>query len=377
MKNLIYSKETASLMDAFSALACRVSRGRCYPSDRPEDLDEAALQLGDIAGDPFRTDMFRILQSYAFKASADKTQVFDHHASDRRLINRQKHSFEVAFLASEICRFLGLNENLAIAIALGHDVGYPPLGSIGVETISRAAGQKFHHALMSATVLQAVERQGAGWNLSYEVLQGIEHHSFGKKQLAFPEGLSQEARVVAIVDKFAFVFGDPQDALTVGHFKGKEELPEDFFFFGSSKLERWRSCLRALVLESVEKGEVSFAESPEAERFNRLREWAYDGFYAVYDHGVRREMIKEEMASAFAWFQEALAESGYSPFLAFALLTDTEAWKLARFARAGITPLWRRMKALPGLHDLQGVLPAFQPDPFESLVLPEKFIRWE
>jgi dGTPase len=376
-KNLIHCPETASLANALSPLACRFSRGRLYPADRIDDFDEAALQLGQIAGDPFRADMFRILQSYVFKTSTDKTQVFDGHAYERRLINRQKHAFEVAFLASEACRFLGLNENLAIAIALGHDVGYPPLGSIGVETISRAAGRKFHHAIMSATALQAIERQGAGWNLSYEVPHGIEHHSFGKKQLDFPATLSQEARIVAIADKFAFVFSDPQDALTVGYFKDHQELPDEFFFFGSSKLERWRSCLRALAQESAEKGEVSFSESIEAERFNRLREWAYDDFYAVYDHKDRREGIKVEMAAAFAFFQEALAESGHNPFLAFALLSDSEAWKLARFARLGVTPLERRVSGFLGLHDLKSIPPAFQPDPFESLVVPERFIKWE
>ena len=170
----------------------------------------------------FQCDRDRILHSKSFRRLAHKTQVFlapegDHYRT--RLI----HSLEVAQVARSIARPLGLNEDLTEAIALGHDLGHTPFGHVGERALSHAiacwrgldpdapeARRLFAHNEQSARIVELLERDGAGLNLTREVVDGIRCHT-GSLRASTPEG-----RVVALADRIAYVCHDIDAAARAG-----------------------------------------------------------------------------------------------------------------------------------------------------------------
>lgn len=343
MKKLITDLVPHKYAGALSDLAFNGNNtiGRLWVNGAWASPVDENFYVSATAANPFWLDKYRILRSNAFLVSRKKTQAFLDHLHDQRLSNRQKHAFEVAFLAGEVCSFLGLNSILAEAIALGHDVGYPPFGSIGVQVLRDVSGKNFKHAGMSVIVLQGVENGGRGWNLSYETAIGISNHSFGKGKFEFNPSLSLEARVVAVVDKFSFVFGDIQDAFMIGYFKHQEDVPADYFYFGPDKFARWQTCIAAFIQESVEKGTISFCDSDVAKRFNDLRIWSYECFYGKIDREEPRTKAYAELLSGFNFLQACARDNSgkrFDPFLIFPLMTDTEAKLFAGYAQKGKTP---------------------------------------
>jgi dGTPase len=157
--------------------------------------------------DPFRTcfevDRDRILHSKAFRRLSYKTQVFVGPRDHQR--TRLTHSLEVAQIARAIARAVGLNSDLAEAIALGHDCGHGPGGHIAEEVMSEYLGERFHHASFGAEVVLAP------LNLCQETLDGVAHHSWDRQPPRTPEG-----EVVAWADRIAYLSHDLQDALEVG-----------------------------------------------------------------------------------------------------------------------------------------------------------------
>ncbi|MHB1017360.1 MAG: deoxyguanosinetriphosphate triphosphohydrolase [Coriobacteriia bacterium] len=173
--------------------------------------------------DPYRTcyqrDRDRILHCKAFRRLSHKTQVFlapegDHYRT------RLTHTLEVAQIARSVARALRLNEDLTEAIALGHDLGHTPFGHIGESALSDALGEArethadapypFHHNLQSLRIVEKLEYEGKGLNLTWEVRDGIRCHT-GKKRASTLEG-----QIVAIADRVAYVNHDIDDALRAG-----------------------------------------------------------------------------------------------------------------------------------------------------------------
>src|SRR3712207_811522 len=143
------------------------SKGRA----RPEPLDETRPI--------FQHDRDRIIHSKAFRRLAGKTQVFlapegDHYR------NRMTHTLEVAQIARTITRALRLNESLTEAIVMGHDLGHTPFGHAGEKVLAKLMPDGFHHVKQSLRVVDQLERDGAGLNLTHEVRDGILKHSKGK-----------------------------------------------------------------------------------------------------------------------------------------------------------------------------------------------------
>ena len=197
--------------------------------------DESAGRLVPEEPDELRTcyqrDRDRILHSKSFRRLANKTQVFlapegDHYRT------RLTHTLEVAQIARDIARPLGLNEDLTEAIALGHDLGHTPFGHageralraamaghLGIDPRSSAAEELFRHNEQSVRVVSHFERDGRGLNLSREVLDGIRCHA-GSLRASTLEG-----RVVAKADRIAYVTHDIDDAERAGLLT-EEMLPE-------------------------------------------------------------------------------------------------------------------------------------------------------
>jgi dGTPase len=174
----------------------------------------------------FQRDRDRILHSKAFRRLMHKTQVFiaprgDHYRT------RLTHTLEVAQIARTICRALRLNEDLAEAIALGHDLGHPPFGHEGEEALDKAYRKydpeaRFRHYEQSLRVVEVLERDGQGLNLTYEVLDGIGYHSKGQADLSLEPDDEEhlpstlEGQVVRIADRIAYVNHDLDDAFRAG-----------------------------------------------------------------------------------------------------------------------------------------------------------------
>ena len=161
----------------------------------------------------FQRDRDRIIHSKAFRRLKDKTQVFltprgDHYRT------RLTHTLEVAQIARTISRSLCLNEDLTEAIALGHDLGHTPFGHAGERAINKICPLGFRHSKQSVRVVQILEKNGRGLNLSVEVLDGIEKHGMSSK----PSTL--EGQVVRLSDKIAYMHHDMDDALRAGILTG-------------------------------------------------------------------------------------------------------------------------------------------------------------
>jgi dGTPase len=188
---------------AFSA----VSRGR----DRPDPEDDMRPA--------FQRDRDRILHCKAFRRLQGKTQVFlaprgDHYR------NRLTHTLEVAQVARSIARALRLNEMLVEAICMGHDLGHTPFGHAGERVLGEMLEGGFHHAVQSLRVVEVLEAEGRGLNLTAEVRDGILRHSKGRGNVLMKgsgaKALTLEAEVVRIADIVAYVNHDLDDAVRGG-----------------------------------------------------------------------------------------------------------------------------------------------------------------
>ncbi len=175
----------------------------------------------------FQRDRDRILHTKAFRRLKHKTQVFlaplgDHFAT------RLTHTLEVAQIARTISRALNLNEDLTEAIALGHDLGHTPFGHLGEEVLDQLSPQGFRHSQQSLRIVDILEKDGQGLNLTWEVRQGILHHSKPRGDFladgAMPEGLTLEAQVCRLADALAYLNHDIDDALRAGVIQ-EEDLP--------------------------------------------------------------------------------------------------------------------------------------------------------
>ncbi|HEV3319304.1 MAG TPA: deoxyguanosinetriphosphate triphosphohydrolase [Solirubrobacteraceae bacterium] len=236
---LTIAREDASL----SPLAAR-----SYPALRAREEPDCALRT------PFQRDRDRIVHSKAFRRLTHKTQVFvapegDHYRT------RLTHTLEVTTISRTVARALALNEDLTEAIGLGHDLGHPPFGHIGEEVLDRCLrerfGGSFRHYEHSLRVVDELERDGAGLNLTEQVRDGIARHS-GR---ADPPG-TLEGRIVRLIDRVAYINHDIDDALRAGLLR-EDELPGDpIAVLGDSGSSRIDTLVHDLVEHSARAGDI-------------------------------------------------------------------------------------------------------------------------
>jgi dGTPase len=220
--------------------------------------------------DPIRTewqrDRDRILHSKAFRRLKHKTQVFispefDHYRT------RLTHTLEVTQIARTVARALRLNEDLVEAIGMGHDVGHAPYGHVGEEALDQAyrrhdSKARFRHYEHSLRIVDELERDGQGLNLTWEVRDGILHHSKGKADLLAGESLdlwlgrgkpaTLEGQIIRICDRVAYVNHDIDDAIRAGVIT-EEELPRDYLaVLGERHASRITAMVTAIIEASSE-----------------------------------------------------------------------------------------------------------------------------
>ncbi len=174
----------------------------------------------------FQRDRDRIIHSKAFRRLKHKTQVFIAPADDH-YVTRLTHTLEVSQIARTIARALNLNEDLAEAISLGHDLGHTPFGHIGEEGLNELYQGGFRHNEQSLRVVDLLERQGQGLNLTWEVRDGILNHSKGQGEVlgeGWGEANTLEGAICKIADVVAYVNHDVEDAIRAGLIS-RDDLP--------------------------------------------------------------------------------------------------------------------------------------------------------
>lgn len=227
----------------------------------------------------FQRDRDRILHSNSFRRLKHKTQVFldpigDHYRT------RLTHTLEVSQIARTITRALRLNEDLAEAIALGHDLGHTPFGHSGEKILSEICPYGFKHYLQSVRVVDYIERDGKGLNLTYEVKNGIACHTNAV-------AATREGYIVRFADKIAYINHDIDDAIRAGVLKDSD-LPEHCIkVLGKSKSER----ITTLVKSVVECGAENISMTPEIKSaHDELRSFLFERVY--YNLAAKSEESK-------------------------------------------------------------------------------------
>ena len=229
----------------------------------------------------FQRDRDRILHCKAFRRLKQKTQVFlspegDHYRT------RLTHTLEVSQIARTIARALRLNEDLTEAVALGHDLGHMPFGHAGERALNRLCPGGFTHYRQSLRVVDYLERDGQGLDLTWEVRNGIVTHTAGAWART-PEGC-----VVRRADHIAFLNHDIEDAITAGVLDPRQLPPEATAVLGATKSERITTMITDLVTHSGA-GQIAF--SPEVEAaYSVLKDFMYATVYV--DKEAKREEKK-------------------------------------------------------------------------------------
>ena len=253
----------------------------------------------------FQRDRDRIVYCNAFRRLKHKTQVFlsplgDHYRT------RLTHTLEVSEIARTISRALRLNEDLAEAIALGHDLGHTPFGHGGEVILKEIYSESFSHQRQSLRVVDVLEKQGEGLNLTSEVRDGILRHSKGYGAI-LPEESNEmpatvEGRVVRFADIMAYLNHDLDDAIRSGVI-GVRDIPEVCTeVLGHSHSERIRTMINDLVISTrIEDGEMHLAVSESvSEAMALLRQFLYDNVYR--SEQVHREFVKAKKILAELYY---------------------------------------------------------------------------
>jgi dGTPase len=242
---------------------------------------------------PLQRDRDRIVHSKAFRRLKHKTQVFvapegDHYRT------RLTHTIEVTQISRTVARALDLNEDLVEAIGLGHELGHAPFGHIGEEDLDEALherfGRSFRHFEHSLRIVDVLERDGRGLNLTDDVRDGILCHS-GRSPL--PRTL--EGRIVRIVDRVAYINHDIDDAIRAGVLDQRDLPAGPLAILGDTGSVRIDRLVHDLVEHSAPAGDIVQGEEAGA-AMDALRTFMFDRVYlehtAVREHEKIRQVIR-------------------------------------------------------------------------------------
>jgi dGTPase len=265
-----------------------------HPVRRLREEEECSLRS------PFQRDRDRIVHSKAFRRLKHKTQVFispegDHYRT------RLTHTLEVVGIARTVARALALNEDLTEAIALGHDLGHPPFGHIGEaaldDCLRESFGIRFRHNEHSLRIVEKLERDGRGLNLTEQVRDGILHHT-GPDLPATLEG-----RIVRLVDRIAYINHDIDDAVRAGVLAVADLPAEEIAILGETGSRRIDRLVHDLVEHSERAGDiVQGAEVGGA--MLRLRGFMFQNVYLGPLARAEHAKIERVMRGLFDWFCE-------------------------------------------------------------------------
>ncbi len=280
----------------------RLSRGR----QREEEPDSVRTA--------FQRDRDRILHSKSFRRLKHKTQVFiaptgDHYRT------RLTHTLEVSQIARTIARALNLNEDLTEAISLGHDLGHTPFGHVGEDVLNELSPYGFKHNEQSLRVVDLLEKDGQGLNLTWEVRDGIVNHSKSRAQVLGSEWGkvgTLEGEIVKLADIVAYINHDTDDAIRAGIIK-ESSLPESATkVLGNSPSARINTMVCDIIQNSWQvsgaitvkkETELVISLSPRVlKATNVLRDFLFDQVYNVQAALPETERAREVIRFLYAYF---------------------------------------------------------------------------
>ena len=296
---------------------------RQLAEEREESLSPHAVKSKFSRGRPryeepcpvrtaFQHDRDRIIHCKAFRRLKHKTQVFIAPLGDH-YVTRLTHTLEVAQIARTIARALNLNEDLTEAIALGHDLGHTPFGHVGEEVLDELYHQGFRHNEQSLRVVDLLENNGHGLNLTWEVRDGILNHSKTRVDIqgeGWGEVNTLEGEVVKISDSVAYINHDIDDAIRAGMI-AEGDLP----LSAIAKLGNSRSLrINTMVCDIIErswsvrghgKENPTITMSPEIlEATNVLRQFLFERVYNIRSAQEESERARGVVRALYKYFNE-------------------------------------------------------------------------
>jgi dGTPase len=303
---------------------------RSYPARRAVPEPDAAHRT------PFQRDRDRIVHCKAFRRLKHKTQVFiapegDHYRT------RLTHTLEACGIARNVARALGLNEDLTEAIGLGHDLGHPPFGHIGErvldECLRERYGVRFRHNEHSLRVVERLERDGRGLNLTEQVRDGILNHT-GQGMAATLEG-----RIVRVVDRVAYINHDIDDALRAGVLDRADLPAAEIATLGETGSERIETLVRDLIDRSAAAGDDIVQGDEVGGAMLRLREFMFERVYLAADAQRERPRIERLLKTLFDHYSAVLPSAVVPDATDHERVVDYLAGMTDRFAIRALTDL--------------------------------------
>jgi len=284
------------VLSPFAALSSE-SKGRMRPEE-PCPIRTA-----------FQRDRDRIIHSKSFRRMKHKTQVFlsptgDHYRT------RLTHVIEVSQIARTISKALRLNEDLTEAIALGHDLGHTPFGHAGEAVLDEIFPGGFKHVIHSLRVVDVLERDGQGLNLTYEVRDGISKHSKGMGPVDNPKYRPEtmEGQVVRVSDLVAYANHDVDDAIRAGIIT-VDDLPKECVrVLGKTNSQRINRMVTDIIFETKKLGEKKVVISKEVEEaMVELRSYLFNTVYMneeIKNNFLKAKKIMRELYEYFCHHSE-------------------------------------------------------------------------
>ena len=261
-------------------------------NSKGRDKDEPQCDIRPI----YQRDRDRIIHCKAFRRLKDKTQVFlapegDHYRT------RLTHTLEVSQNARTIAKALRLNEDLTEAIALGHDLGHTPFGHAGERALDRVCVLGFEHSEQSVRVVEMLEKDGQGLNLTWETRDGIRNHQ--------TEGMPStlEGRVVRFSDKIAYIHHDMDDAVRAGILK-ESDVPEKIRkVLGSTPSDRLDTFIHDIVTNSTDKNDICMSEEV-AQAMKDIRQFMFDHVYTNSVAKLEEQKAVELVERLYCYYME-------------------------------------------------------------------------
>jgi dGTPase len=300
----------------------------------------------------YQRDRDRIIHANAFRRLRGKTQVFiavagDHYAT------RLSHALEVAQVARDIARALRLNEDLAEAIALAHDLGHAPFGHAGQKALNQLLGEGYQHDKQSLRVVRFIEKNGQGLNLTAEVVDGIRTHRKPRHSLAgTTEGPSAtlEAEVVKLADAIAYINHDVDDAVRAGIISESDLPPDALERLGNSRSQRINTAV-CDILETSDQRPIVAMNGETLAALDTLRDYLFQHVYT--NQTVKRESSRAEgvvfRLFEFYWsqpdklppeYQEDVRGEGTDRRVADYIAGMTDAFAIAAFEDLFVPKTW-------------------------------------
>ncbi len=242
----------------------------------------------------FQRDRDRIIYSKAFIRLKNKTQVFFSPEGDHYM-TRLTHTLDVCQIARSLARCLFLNEDLAEAIALGHDLGHTPFGHAGERALNSICPLGFEHNKQSLRVVEVLDNDFKGLNLTSEVKDGILNHKLSGN----PKTL--EGKCVSYADRIAYLNHDVDDAVRAGIITANSLPKKAISVLGATSKERINTLISSIVSESTNKNDVKIS-STVLDAMTELREFMFEKVYFINSAKIQEEKATNMISATYNYF---------------------------------------------------------------------------